>query len=89
VQAEVGSAVAEVGRAVNVTEKIKERTSTGFARFALLRAGLRRKEGSLFCVLTARLKPCPDTCMVDGCGVAVQAEVGCAGCHKGNQESEN
>jgi hypothetical protein len=28
-------------------------------------------------VFTARLKPCPDTCMVDGCGVAVQADVGC------------
>jgi hypothetical protein len=27
-----------------------------------------RKEGSLFCVFTARLKPCPDTFMVDGCG---------------------
>jgi hypothetical protein len=57
VQAEVGSAVAEVGRAVNVTEKIKERTSTGFARFALLRASLQRKEESLFCVFAARLKP--------------------------------
>jgi hypothetical protein len=68
----------------------------GYVRFALLRAGppphhaktarvggpgLRRKEGSLFCVFTARLKPCPDTCMADGCGVAVQAGVGCWYCH--------
>ena len=30
-----------------------------------------------FCVFTARLKPCPDTCMVDGCGVAMHADVGC------------
>ena len=45
-----------------------------YARFASLRAGLRRKEDTLFCVFTARLKPCPDTCMVDGCGMAVQAD---------------
>jgi hypothetical protein len=32
------------------------------------------EEGSLFCVLTARLKPCPDTCMAGGYGVAVQAD---------------
>jgi hypothetical protein len=44
-----------------------------------MRAGLRRKEGPLFCVFAARLKPCPDTCMVDGCGVAVQADTGRAG----------
>jgi len=50
-----------------------------YARFALLRAGLRRKVGSLFCVFAARLKPCPDTCMACGCGVAVQADAGCAG----------
>ena len=31
------------------------------------------KEGALFCVVTARLKPCPDTCVADGCGVAVHA----------------
>jgi hypothetical protein len=47
-----------------------------YARFALLRAGLRRKEGPLFCVFTARLKPCPDTCIVDGCDLALQAGVG-------------
>jgi hypothetical protein len=47
-----------------------------YSRFALLRAGLRRKEGLLFCVFTARLKPCPDTCMAGGCGVAVRADVG-------------
>lgn len=28
---------------------------------------------------SARLKPCPDTCMGDGCGMAVQADVGRAG----------
>jgi len=45
-----------------------------YARSALLRAGpAGGKEGALFCVLTARLKPCPDTCMVDGYSVAVQA----------------
>jgi hypothetical protein len=27
------------------------------------------KEGSLICGFTARLKPCPDTCMVNGCGM--------------------
>jgi hypothetical protein len=37
-----------------------------YARFALLRAGLRRKEGALFCVLAARVNLCPDTCTVDG-----------------------
>jgi hypothetical protein len=31
------------------------------------------KEELLFCVFVARLKPCPDTCMAGGCGVAVQA----------------
>jgi hypothetical protein len=30
-----------------------------YARFALLRAGLRRKEESLFCVFAARLKAVP------------------------------
>jgi hypothetical protein len=44
-----------------------------YARFAWLRAGLRRKERTLFGVFAARLKPCPDTCMADGCGVVVQA----------------
>ena len=44
-----------------------------YSRFALLRASLRRNEGSLFCVLTAQLKLCPDTYMADGCGVVVQA----------------
>ncbi|OAI57252.1 hypothetical protein AYO50_01850 [Acidobacteria bacterium SCGC AG-212-P17] len=48
-----------------------------YARFALLRASpAGSEEGSLFCVLTARLKSCPDTCMVDGCGVVAQADVG-------------
>jgi hypothetical protein len=48
-------------------------TAWVYARSALLRAGLRRKEWSLFCIFTARLKPCPDTCMADGCSGAVQA----------------
>jgi hypothetical protein len=48
-----------------------------YARFALLRASpAGGKEGSLFCAFAARLKPCPDTCMVDGYGVVVQADVG-------------
>ncbi|MBZ5491059.1 MAG: hypothetical protein LAO76_09020 [Acidobacteriia bacterium] len=68
---------AGMGRAGIVKEKIKKSEIGGYARSALLRAGLRRKEGSLFCVFTARLKPCPDTCMAGGCGVAVQADVGC------------
>jgi len=47
-----------------------------YARFALLRASpAGSEEGSLFCGFAARLKPCPDTCMADGCGVAVQADV--------------
>jgi|SRR5579864_3277557 len=49
-----------------------------YARFALLRAGpAGGKEGVVILRLTARLKPCPDTCMGDGCGVAVQADLGC------------
>jgi hypothetical protein len=64
-----------------------------YARFVLLRASpAGRKEGALFCVFTARLKPCPDTCMASGCGVAVQAGAGVRRvrrfCHRGNQESE-
>jgi hypothetical protein len=43
---------------------------------ALLRAGLRRIGRVVICGFTARLKPCPDTCIVDGCDMAVQADVG-------------
>ncbi|MGH9634501.1 MAG: hypothetical protein ACRD72_06650 [Candidatus Angelobacter sp.] len=51
-----------------------------YARFALLRAGpAGGKEEALFYVVTARLKPCPDTCMVDGCGAAVQSDAGRGG----------
>jgi len=64
------------------TPVLSERTSSGrlaadYARFALLRASPCGQQGMIFFLcFTARLKPCPDTCMVDGCGVAVQAGVG-------------
>jgi len=58
-----------------ITENIKNQKSAGFARFALLRASpAGGKEGSLFCVFTARLKPCPDTCMVDGHNIVEHAK---------------
>jgi len=41
-------------------KKKRERVAT--RPISALRAGLRRKEETLFCVFTARLKPCPDTC---------------------------
>jgi hypothetical protein len=66
-----GAAVqADVGCRI-VRENIKSGSLAAcYARFALLRAGLRRKEG-FFCFFTARLKPCPDTCMAGGYGTAV------------------
>jgi hypothetical protein len=43
------------------------RMNADYSRFALLRASpAGGKEEFPFCVFTARLKPCPDTCMVDG-----------------------
>jgi hypothetical protein len=44
--------------------------------FALLREPCGQQGRSVFSGVAARLKPCPDTCMVDGCDVAVRADVG-------------
>jgi hypothetical protein len=44
-------------------------------RSASLRDGLRRKEDFLL-RFTARVNSCPDTCVVDGCDVEVQADGG-------------
>ncbi|HEY2913705.1 MAG TPA: hypothetical protein VGK21_10130 [Candidatus Angelobacter sp.] len=59
-----------------VTEKIQGSEIGGlYVRFALLRAGpAGSKEGAFFCGFAARLKPCPDTCMVDGCDMVEHAE---------------
>jgi hypothetical protein len=48
----------------------------GAGGFSALRVAAREPAAQgrgVILVLTARLKPCPDTCMVGGCGMAVQA----------------
>jgi hypothetical protein len=65
-------------------ENQEPKIAGGFMRAPLRCArALRRKEGSLFCGVAARLKPCPDTCMAGGYGMAVRADVRRRYCHGG------
>ena len=60
-----------------IVRENQDRNRRVYSRFALLRASpAGSEEGALFYVFTARLKPCPDTCMIDGCGMAVQTDMG-------------